>query len=301
MTFDTLLLFIFNIIAISLTFVFVKEYKKDAPVFYSAVRMLITSLIFVIAFFALGGAQKGLKISNVLLVIALAVLYVICYYFTVLALKEGPMSISSLIFAFALLIPAVYGIIFLHNPVGLFFFIGLALFIACVFLINYEPKNNGEDKKQNKITLKWLFYVLIAAIADGVGSIIISISGQTPSGSNEEVLFNGVSFLMVGFLLTTVILFIISLFKERTKIKSNLKSVAVLGGSCGLFTGIALILMMYFTNLNIISNATYFPVYSGGQLVICSLIGILGYKEKYSLIQYVGIILGIASVIFLNL
>lgn len=300
MTFDVLLLFIFNIIAISLTFVFVKEYKKDAPIFYSAVRMLFTSLIFVMAFFMLGGAQKGVKITNIWLVIALGVLFVLCYYFTVLALKEGPMSISSLIFSFALLIPAIYGIIFLNNPVGLFFFIGLALFVACIILINYEPKQKKEDKKQVKITFKWLVYVLISAITDGVGSIIISISGGKSQDANT-VLFDGVTFLMISFLLTTVFLFVIALVKEKSKIKFNLKSVGVLGGACGLFTGISFILMMYFTNLGIISNAVYFPIYSGGQLILCSLIGIVCYKEKFRPIQYLGIILGIASVIFLNL
>ncbi len=301
MTFDILLLFIFNIIAISLTFVFVKEYKKDAPIFYSAIRMLFTSLIFVVAFFALGGLQKGINLSKIWMLLLLVALFVLCYYFTVLALKEGPMSISSLIFSFALLIPAIYGIIFLNNPVGLFFWIGIALFIACIILINYEPKNKNEDQKQVKITFKWLVYVLIAAITDGVASIIISIAGQSPSGNEQDVLFNGVSFLMISFLLTTVILLVIALFKEKPKLKSNLKSVSVWGGLCGLFTGISFILMMYFTNLGIISNAVYFPVYSGGQLILCSLIGIFCYKEKFRPIQYLGIILGIASVIFLNM
>lgn len=301
MTFDVLLLFIFNIVAISLTFVFVKEYKKDAPIFYSAIRMLFTSLIFVIAFFILGGAKKGLSITNILMLLALVVLFVLCYYFTVLALKEGPMSISSLIFSFALLIPAIYGIIFQNNKVGLYFYIGLVLFILCIIFINVEPKKDMPNDKKTKITLKWLIYVLIAAITDGVASIIISIAGQGALGNAEDVLYNGVSFLMVSFLITTILLIIIALVKEKSKIKSNLKSVSVWGGLCGIFTGISFILMMYFTNLNIISNAIYFPVYSGGQLILCSLIGILWYKEKFRPIQYVGIVLGIISVILLNL
>ena len=299
MTTDVLLLFIFNIIAISLTFVFVKEYKKDAPIFYSAVRMLFTTIVFVIAFFLLGGAQKGIHFTKFWLLILLVILFVLCYFFTVLALKEGPMSISSLIFAFALLIPAVYGIIFQNNTVGLFFYIGIALFVLSIIFINVEPKKKGEQK--TKITLKWLIYVLIAAITDGVASIIISIAGNTTSQNPTDVIYEGVSFLMLGFLVTTVVLFIISFIMEKSKLKSNIKSVTVWGGLCGIFTGIAFVLMMYFTNLGLISNAIYFPVYSGGQLILCSLIGILWYKEKFMPIQYVGIIIGIASVIFLNL
>ena len=299
MTFDILLLFIFNIVAISLTFVFVKEYKKDAPIFYSAVRMLFTSLVFIIAFFVLGGAQKGISFNKFWLLVLLVILFVLCYFFTVLALKEGPMSISSLIFAFALLIPAVYGIIFQHNTVGLFFYIGLVLFILCIIFINLEPKNNAE--KKTKITFKWLVYVLIAAITDGLASIIISIAGNTVTQNPADIIYEGVTFLMLGFIVTTVVLFIIAFVMEKPKLKSNLKSVSLWGGLCGIFTGIAFVLMMYFTNLGLISNAIYFPVYSGGQLIICSLIGILWYKEKFRPIQYVGIVLGIISVILLNL
>ncbi len=299
MTFDVLLLFIFNIVAISLTFVFVKEYKKDAPIFYSAIRMLFTSLIFVIAFFILGGAQKGISFNKFWLLILLVILFVLCYFFTVLALKEGPMSISSLIFAFALLIPAVYGIIFQHNTVGLFFYFGLALFILCIIFINLEPKNNLD--KKSKITFKWLVYVLIAAISDGVASIIISIAGSSQSQNPTDIIYDGVTFLMLGFLVATIVLFVIALIREKSKLKSNLKSVSLWGGLCGIFTGISFILMMYFTNLNIISNAIYFPVYSGGQIILCSLIGMFWYKEKFRPIQYLGIVLGIISVIFLNL
>jgi multidrug transporter EmrE-like cation transporter len=44
-----------------------------------------------------------------------------------------------------------------------------------------------------------------------------------------------------------------------------------------------------------------FPVISAGGIVISFIISLVLYKEKFSIMQYIGLILGITSIVLLNL
>lgn len=300
MSFEVLMLLLINIVIASLTFVFIKLFKKDAPIFYSAIRLMFMTVVFVIAFFVLGGLEKGINFSRILLFAGGAVSFVLCNTFSVLATREGPVSYTSLIFSFGLFIPTFFGVIFLNNTVGLFFWIGLALFVACLLLLNLEPKKTNDENKV-KITLKWVIYVLIGTISNGIGSVLITISGKPEFGATNNAVFDGVVFLMVSCLVASIISGIVAFFKEREKINESKKSVLKLASLCGIFTAALYILILIFSNLELMPVAIYFPVYSGGQLIMCSLIGISCFKEKYRPLQYLGIVVGIVSVVLLNL
>lgn len=68
----------------------------------------------------------------------------------------------------------------------------------------------------------------------------------------------------------------------------------------GVLTGLINLLVMMFTGQNLMPVAIFFPALSGTTLLMTFLIGFFLYKEKYTLLQYAGIICGLASVILLN-
>ena len=301
MRFEIILLLLASIVASSLTFVFIKKFKDDAPVCYATTRMLFMTAVFIIVFFVLGGAEKGIDFSRIWLFIGGAVAFFACNTFAVLATKEGPVSYTSLIFSFGLFIPTFYGILFSNETVGLFFWIGLLLFVICLLLINLEPKKKGEQKEKVKITLKWIIYVLLGTISNGIASVLISLSGEQSIGATNGAIYDGVVFLMVSCFLTSIFSVVLTVKMEKTKIKQVKNSVLKWASLCGIFTAILYISMLLITNLELMPVSIYFPVYSGGQLILCSLFGITYFKEKYRPLQYVGIAVGIISVILLNM
>jgi multidrug transporter EmrE-like cation transporter len=49
-----------------------------------------------------------------------------------------------------------------------------------------------------------------------------------------------------------------------------------------------------------VDGTYFFPVYSGGAIVLSTLLGVIMFKDKISKNQVVGIILGIASIVLMN-
>jgi len=72
-----------------------------------------------------------------------------------LSIKEGPLSLTALIVSFSLLLPAIYGVIFLSESLSVFGYIGLVLLALSLLLIN--KLDRGE-----KINKKWIicFYCI---------------------------------------------------------------------------------------------------------------------------------------------
>lgn len=301
MTIEMVLLLIASILASTMTFVFIKIFKEDAPNCFATVRMLFITIVFIILFFALGGVKKRIEFSRIWLFLGGAAAFCSCNVFAVLATKEGPISYTSLIFSFGLFIPTFFGVLFANESVGLFFWIGLVLFVVCLLLINLEPKKKEEQKSKTKITLKWIIYVLIGTVSNGVASVLISLAGEQGVGAINGPIFDGVVFFMMSCGIASIVSLVLTIIKERHKIKQVRKSVLKYASLCGVFTAALYVAMLAITNLKIMPISIYFPVYSGGQLVLSSILGITCFKEKYRPLQYVGLVLGILSVILLNI
>lgn len=77
--------------------------------------------------------------------------------FSYLAITNGPASISSLVSSYALILPAIYGLVFLKESVGKFFYLGILFLMVSVFLI--KKKSQGDSVK---ISPKWGVYVVVS-------------------------------------------------------------------------------------------------------------------------------------------
>ena len=55
-----------------------------------------------------------------------------------------------------------------------------------------------------------------------------------------------------------------------------------------------------FTGQHLLPVSIFFPVLSGGNLIVTFIFGYTIFKEKYDWLQYIGIVCGLVSVILLN-
>lgn len=214
-----------------------------------------------------------------------AVSYVIATVFAVYAIGSGPLSITSLIIAYSLIMPTVYGLVFLGDPFSTKLFIGIVLLVISLFLIN---KKNSEAP----ITFRWIIYVILAFVGNGMCSVFQKM---------EQVAFDGRyknEFMMIALAGVVVILSVLVLTKERHEIKIYAKAGWHIAIACGIANGVVNLFVMILSNLMPVS--VMFPLVSAGGIIITYLISRFFYKEKLTKTQFVGFLIGIASVIFLS-
>ena len=206
--------------------------------------------------------------------------------FSVLAVSCGSLSLTSLFTSYSLMIPTFYGLIFLNDPVSRGLIPGLLLLVISLILTN---KPEGKEK----ISLKWIIFVFLAFVGNGMCSTVQKM---------QQIAFNGAyknEFMIIALAIVTIFMLTFSLFTERKEIKIYVKSGWWLAILSGVINGAINLFVMILSGR--IPVSLMFPLISAGGIIITYLISKFFYKEKLSKTQFAGFIIGIISVVFLNI
>lgn len=210
------------------------------------------------------------------------------------ALQVGPMSYTSVIISFSTLISALSGVMFFDEELGWAQIVGIALMLVSFLL---ATKSDGEEKKAN---LKWLSLCLIAFAATG-GIGVMQKAHQSSEHQNE---LN--AFLIIAFLSSAILCAIFAVLLKRkgsrddaTRSKNQnqaliMIAIMIAGGAC-----IAVNNKFNLYLSGVMDSAVFFPIVNGGGLVLTTLSAVLLFKERLSKKQWIGVVFGIASVVFL--
>ena len=250
---------------------------------YSAASCVAALVVFLIT--------SGGKLNFSTEFLPYSLLFALSYSVTVvtgmLAILVGPLSLTCLVTSFSLIVPTLYGILVLREPVSTNLFIGLGLLAVALVLINLE------EKGEKKITLKWAIYVLLAFVGNGMCSTVQKVQQIDLAGQYKS------EFMIVALIISAVAMGIFALCTEKKQILPNLKAGVWLYIICGLANGGANFLVIFLSSR--MAASVMFPVISAGGIVLTFLISLFFYKEKLSKWQILGSALGLVSVIFLNL
>ena len=293
MEFTTLMLLILEIVFLSLVSVIKKIYNRDSQLLFTFFTCVFVLVFFLVVYFIKNGLSFSFDAGLLMYAIPFGACFTTTSLFSLKAVKEGDLALTGLFTSFALIIPTAYGVIFLKDPVGLFFYLGLALFFVCLVLVNLKTKK--ADEKRKPITLKWALYVFIAAATNGGGMLFQTMQQKAYGGQKGDEL------MIIALFIAVIVLIPILLISEKDKIKPDCKRAILVGAIAGLVTGGLNLLTMVFTGQNLIPVAIFFPLISGGSIILTFVIGWLCYKEKYTTLQYIGILVGVVSVVLLNL
>ena len=280
-------LLMLTVLGLSIQEISKKEYQKRVQggvfSFFAAYAVLAT-LVFVITgkgSFHFTAAATGYSV-------AFAVAYCMASIFSFLALKCGPMSLTSLVLSYSLIIPTFYGILVLGEPTDPMLYIGIALLLISLVLINLEGK-----REEKKITPRWVLFAALAFVGNGACSTIQKM---------QQTAFDGLyksEFMIVGLLITAVVLALVAIATERKQMLPNLKKGVICYSACGIANGVVNFLVLVLATA--MPASVMFPVISAGGIVLTALVSILLYKEKLSHWQKLGFVLGVAAIVVLNL
>ena len=219
--------------------------------------------------------------------IGFAISYMACTVGSVIATGCGSLSLTALVLSYSLMIPAFYGLIFKKDPVSAGFIPGMILLAISLFLINKKES----DKRFN---FKWIISIFIAFVGNGMCSVVQNM---------QQVRFDGAyknEFMITSLLIVTLVSLVMFLIRERHEAKSYFRYGILPSAISGVLNGMVNLFVMLLTSRNM-PMSLMFPLISSGGIIITYLVSRLYYKEKLTKLQFVGFVMGIASVIFLNI
>ena len=218
--------------------------------------------------------------------IAFAVAYTAAIVGSVIAVATGPLALTSLIVSFSLMLPTLYGLIFLQDPISIGFFPGLALLLVSLVLINKRDKSE-------KINVKWIVSVSFAFVGNGFCTIVQKMQQLACAGNYKN------EFMIVALLITASVSLVMMLAKEWRLIKKQPVGGYALGLLCGAMNGAVNLFVMILSGRMAVS--LMFPIISAGGIAVTYVISKVFYKEKLSRLQTLGFLLGTVSVVLLNI
>jgi len=222
-------------------------------------------------------------------------LYGVCLCLSMLAgykaLTLGPMALTSMLSAFSVLIPLVWGVAVMHERMSLLQSIALVLLLASIVLINLRGIRDKASIPPQKHRA-WLLFIGITFLCNGICSILQKQHQSAYPGSYSR------EFMLFAMLFCSVIFSAIAIFNGKPKRFS-----AVKGKRYGVIAGVANGLASFFTLILAGSEnaSVLFPLVSAGTILGALLCGRIVFGEKLSLNHYFALALGILAAVFLKL
>lgn len=215
-----------------------------------------------------------------------AISYIVAGVFGLKAIATGSLSLTSLVTNCSLILPTFYGLIFLSEESSVFLYAGIILLIAALVMVN----KTGET---TPVTGKWLLFVSVAFIGNGMCSISQKAQQDAFAGAGKNEL------MIIALAIVVVVNFVFVLLTERKNLVSYVKKGWLNGLLGGAFNGVVNLFVMFLVGR--LPASVVFPLISGGGIVLTYIISRVFYKEKLSRQQTIGFMLGIASIVLLNL
>lgn len=224
------------------------------------------------------------------------------------AMSRGPLGITSSLVAFSLVIPCVFGAVFLEETIGIFDVIGFVLVAAAIIMMNkkkhatshhgtssyHEDVKKGENEP--KFKKGWWIYVLGTIVCDGLHATIKTLHQTSyPRMYRYE-------FMCIGMLVGSVA-FIFLMCKNRRIIKERGKErgikCAVYGVIAGIANGVYNYLVLYLAGSE--SAMALFPIVSVATIAVGLLSGWIIFKEHLNKMQICGVLTAAIAIFFIKI
>lgn len=208
---------------------------------------------------------------------------------SVAAMRVGSMSLTAIFVMYGMIIPALAGPIFWHEPFGLLQAAGILMMLVSLWLLNGKM-----DKDRIGITRLWISLALLCFVLSGLAGVMEKIH-QSTDGREEKAAFVLVACLFM--LLFSLVLTAIS--RKRGGGVSRFRPIAVLGGLAGLVVGAYSIVNL--TLAGGLDSVVYYPVANGGAMLLTVVVSSLIFGERLDMRKSLGVLIGLCGIILLSI
>lgn len=257
--------------------------SPETSLFFNSILGLATAIIF----FAVNKLKLSFSPYSAFTAMLMSTLVMTYNIIGFRILKQGSMAIYSLfLMAGGMVLPYIWGLVFLDEPFSAVRTIGLIVIIGGVFISNFS----GE-----KINLKQICMCLAVFLLNGLVSIIskmhqIEINYQCVSVIEFIILGGIFKFFIAGSL------FLALKNRERqSREKNNLSKSLIVIILSGIISGTSYFLQLH--GAKSLSATVLYPFITGGSIVFSTLVGAVLFKEKLCRRLIISVVLCFAGTI----
>ncbi|WP_149276042.1 DMT family transporter [Pareuzebyella sediminis] len=219
----------------------------------------------------------------------LGVLFIVVFNLMAITSQRSGVSVASVATKMSLVIPVLFGVVVYKEELGALKVLGIFLALAAVYF--------SSIKQQSLIVQKAsLVFPVLVFLGSGIIDTSIKYIQEMYINENEYPLFSAAVFGSAAFS-GTVMLSIKSLKKP---LKFNSKN--ILGGiALGIPNYFSIYFLLKALENETLNSASIFTINNVAIVMFSTLLGILLFKEKISLMNWAGIALAILSIVIVAL
>lgn len=211
-----------------------------------------------------------------------------------LALASGPVSLTTLIVNFSVLLSAGFGMVMYGDNLYLTQLAGIAALVVSMFLS--VEKKPDEKKSQGR----WLLLTMLAMLGDSGISFAQRMFNATPSAGAAHM---DITFSAVMYLVASVLAFAFYFGNTRRGLRSR-SDIGFHWRVLVYVAAIAVVLSIYQKGMMLsianIEGTFLYPTHTGLMSLIMTAIGILFFHDRLTARQKWGVAFGILCVVLMN-
>ncbi len=206
----------------------------------------------------------------------------------IMAVRNGSLSICSLIYSASFLIPTVFSAAVYREPMTWNKIVGIACMLLAILLVS--GKGSGQEKMGR---LSWGL-IFLSMLCSGSVGVLQRVVGHRWNGENQT------GYLFGAF----VCLFILSgigtalLWKRGERAECSQKRFLLFGGTMAVCVTFANRLNTYLGG-GALPGMVFFPVLNGGCILLSALASRVMFRERLSVRQMIGIGVGLCAIILI--
>lgn len=217
--------------------------------------------------------------------IALGFLFIAIFNVMALTAQRNGLSVVSVASKMSVIIPILFGIYIYNESAGLQKVLGIVLALIAVYLTSVKPKTDSGLSKS--IFLPILLFI-------GSGTIDTSVNHFAPK--NDMQLFLAVIFGMAG-----IIGFIILSYKSIVQKKHFKLKAMPFGIALGIVNYCSMYFLLKALRVDGFESSSIFTINNVVIVAVSTLIGLLLFKERISVNNWIGISIAVISIVLVTL
>lgn len=222
--------------------------------------------------------------------LGLGIIFISIFICMALTTQKNGLSVAAVASKMSVVIPVTFGILVYHESTGILKIVGIILALIAVFLTSIKNSSGNEIKKEN------IIYPALVFLGSGLIDTSLKYIEKNYVKEEEVALFSASIF---GFAALTGVLYLMYLRTQQT-IHFSWKN--CLGGiGLGIPNYFSIYFLIQALRHPLLESSTIFTINNVAILLVSTLAGILFFKEKLILKNWIGILLSIISIILVSL
>ncbi len=285
---------IYLLITIALSVSIISLFKLFKTLKVNNLQAITTNYI-VAVFFSILMYGKDFSIntainqSGIYFAMLTGLFFIVVFNVFAMSSQKTGVGITAVSSKMSVMIPVIAGIMFLPNEkMNVFIGIGIVLALISFWLI-FKTKDGELIDKRYFILPILLFF------GNGINDTLMKFSQVYFIKNSKDIhLFLAVVFataFIIGILINVIVLI-------KNKVVIDKRSLAM-----GILLGILNFgsTFFFFKTLQVFNATVLFPIFNVGIVVSAALVGLIAFREKFSLINWFGILSAVASILFIAL